>query len=58
MALAKKLQMLRHSHSTEFTTVDKEVKQKNKDFQSKYDEELRHKEEHLSILKEQHTRIN
>ena len=35
VALAKKLQMLRHSHSSELTTVDKEVKQKNKDFQIK-----------------------
>ena len=28
------------------------------DFSDVDDEELRHKEEHLSILKEQHTRIN
>ena len=27
--------MLRHSHTTELTAVDKEVKQRNKDFQSK-----------------------
>ncbi len=35
VALAKKLQMLRETHSQEFKSVDKEVKQRNKDFREK-----------------------
>lgn len=35
VALAKKLQMLRDTHGQEFRSVEREVKQRNKEFQSK-----------------------
>lgn len=35
VALAKKLQLLRESHSQELRTVEQEVKQRNKEFRAK-----------------------
>lgn len=64
LAILQRLKNLEKSHSDEFKNVDNEVKKENKRFKIKCminiildDEELKKKSESLSILKEQHERL-